>query len=91
MYTSDTGEKFCFEGNDDQYLSISLCTHGSEEMGFVTEAIAHWLLSAFLDRKPVQNYPIMTIFSCDLGIGKAGVEERSDHTACPADSTTINT
>jgi len=38
---SDTGENFCLGGDDDQYLSISLCTHGIEEMDFVTEAIEH--------------------------------------------------
>jgi len=49
------------------------------------------LLSAFLNRKPVQNQPIMTIFSCNLGLGKTGGEEKSDHTVRPADFTTINT
>lgn len=39
----DTGENFCLGGNDNQHLSISLCTHGSEEMGFVTEATEHRL------------------------------------------------
>lgn len=33
----------------------------------------------------------MSIFSCNLGVGKAGVEERSDQTLCPADFTPITT
>lgn len=40
----------------------------------------HYLLlpSAFLDRKRVQNHSTMKIFSSNLGVGKAGVEERFD-------------